>query len=179
MADHMGELDKRDAGFELFDDESVTEVVDLGTLDPGDTKVAIDGRANVTDQERVAGFGDKEGGVFGFGALADVFFDGFFAGFVQGDFSRVVTFESTNFEIGLFDGDILELDPGQLTDPETGLEEELDNRVHADICADSVAEGTILERGENAGRSNLVFGMTDGGGGADGQNTFPNEELEE
>ena len=76
MADHVGELDDRDAGFELFDDESVAEIVDFGTSNACDAEVAVDGSADIADQEGVASLGDKEGSVFGFGAFFDIFFDG-------------------------------------------------------------------------------------------------------
>ena len=80
MADHVGELDDGHAGLELFDHKGVAKIVDFGSGDAGDAEVAIDGRADVADQKGVARFGDEEGGVFGFGATAYVFFDGGFGG---------------------------------------------------------------------------------------------------
>ena len=75
MADHVGELDDRDTGFELFDDESVAQIINLGTSNACDAEVAIDRGSDIADQERVASLGDKEGGIFGFGTTSHVFFD--------------------------------------------------------------------------------------------------------
>ncbi len=80
MAHHMGELDDRYAGLELFYDECVAEIIDLGTFDTGYAEVTIDCSSDVADQEWIAGLGDKEGGVFGFWAFFDIFFDGSFGG---------------------------------------------------------------------------------------------------
>ena len=80
MADHVGELDDRYAGFELLYDECVTEIVDLGTLDACYTKVTVYSSSNVADQKWITSLGDKEGSVFGFWAFFNVFFDSSFGG---------------------------------------------------------------------------------------------------
>ncbi len=75
MADHVRKFDNRHAGLELLDDEGVAEIVNFSPFDTGNAEVAVDGCANVSDQERIASLGDKEGGIFGFGATRDIFFD--------------------------------------------------------------------------------------------------------
>ncbi len=110
MANHVGELNNGDASLELFHDKGVAEVIDLGSFDSGNTEIAVDGGSDVTDQERIARFGNKQGGVFGFGATSHVFFDSRLGGSIEGDFASLVTFEGTNFEIRFFESNILELD---------------------------------------------------------------------
>ena len=121
VADHMGEFDDGDARLELLDDKGVAEVIHLRAFNPRDAEVAIDGGADIANQEGITGLGDEEGGVLGFGALFDVFLDCGFGGRVEGDFTCLVRLISANFEVGFFERDILKLDPGQLADPETGL----------------------------------------------------------
>ena len=75
MTDHVGELYDRHAGFELLYNEGVAEIIDLGPFDASNTEVAIDGGADVTDQERITSLGDKEGSVFGFWATSGIFLD--------------------------------------------------------------------------------------------------------
>lgn len=164
MADHVGELDDGDAGFELFDDKGVAEIVDLGSRNARDAEVTIDGGPDIADQEGVAGFGDKEGGIFGFGATPDVFFDRGFGGIVEGDASRVMGLKGTNFEMRFLQGDVLELETRQLANSEPCLEQELDDAIHTNIVLDGVTKSTVFERGEDTGGGNLVFGMADTGG---------------
>lgn len=179
MADHVGELDDRDSSFQLFDDKGVTEVINLGALDPSDAEVAVDGGSNIADQERIAGLGNKEGGVFGFGTLFDVFLDRGLGGGVERDAPSFVGLVSADFEIGFFECDILELDARQLANAEPGLEEKFDNPVHADVVFNRVAEGTVLERGEDARRSDIIFGMADGGCGTRRYDTLADQVFEE
>ena len=49
MASDFGEVNDRDTVLELFDEEGVAKVIDLGLLDSTDSEVAIDGGANVAD----------------------------------------------------------------------------------------------------------------------------------
>lgn len=49
MANHLGEFDNGNTSLELFDYEGVSEVVDLGVFDTGDSKVTIDSRADIAD----------------------------------------------------------------------------------------------------------------------------------
>lgn len=122
MADHVGELDDRDASLELFHHKSVAEIVDFGAVDAGDAEVAVNGGTNVADQKGVTSFGDKEGSVLGFGSASDIFFDGSFGGSVKRDFPGFVTFEGADFEIGFFERNILKLDPGELANAQPSLE---------------------------------------------------------
>lgn len=72
-------------------------------------------------------------------------------------------FVSADFEGRLLNGDVLELDASELANPETGLEQDLDNGIHADIAFGGVAKRPILEGREDAGRGNLVFGVGNAG----------------
>lgn len=84
-----------------------------------------------------------------------------------------------DLEMGFFQRNILELEAGQFTDPESGLEQQLDDAVHADVVFDTVAERAVLEGGENTGRGDLVFRVGDRGGGTCGHDTFGDQVLEE
>lgn len=90
MTDHVGEFDDGNASLELFDDKSVTEIIDFGSFDAGNAEVAIDGSADVSDQEGIAGFGDKESSVFGPWSFFDVEFDCRLGSFVERNFASVV-----------------------------------------------------------------------------------------
>jgi len=112
VADHFTKINQGYSCLELFDDEGVAEIIDLCSFDPCDAEVAVNGGADVTNQEGIAGFGDKKGGVFGFWSLFDVHLDGFLGGFVQRNATRVVGLEGSDLEGALFQSDVLELDAG-------------------------------------------------------------------
>lgn len=99
MTHHVGELDYGYACLELLDDKGVAQIVDLGPRDARDAEIAVDSRADIADQERIAGFGDKEGRVFGFGTLFDIFFDSSFGGIVERDTAGFVGFVGADFEM--------------------------------------------------------------------------------
>jgi len=179
VSDHFGEVNQRQTGFELFDNEGVAEVVDFGSLDPSDAEVAVDGGSDVADKEGVAGFGDEEGGVLGFGAFFDVGLDRFLGRFVEGDASGVVRFVGSDLEIAFFEGDVLELDASKFADSKTSLKKEFDDGIHANVIAASIAKGAILEGRENSRRSYLIFGVADRVSRGRGDNTLRNEEFEE
>ena len=80
MTNHVRKLDNRHSSFELLDDKGVAKIVYLGSSDPGNAEVAIDGGANIADQEGVTSLRNKEGGIFGFGTTSDIFFNGSFGG---------------------------------------------------------------------------------------------------
>lgn len=178
MADHVGELDDGDTRFELLNHKGVAEIIHFGTFNPGNAEVTIDGGANITDQERVASFSDKEGSILGLGAFAHVFFDGSFGGRIQGDFSGFVTLEGANLEIGFFEGDVLELDSGELANAKTSLEEEFDDAIHPNIVFDGVAQSPILEGGKDTGRSNVILGVANTRGRTNSDRVFADQELE-
>lgn len=89
-----------------------------------------------------------------------------------------MTLISSNFEMIFFDHNILELNCSELADTESCLEEELDDSIHPNIIFDDIAECTILERGEDSGRGDLILGMTDTTGWAAGEVAFGNKILE-
>ena len=99
MSNHVGELDDGNAGLELLDNKGVAEIINFGAFNACDTEVAVIGCADVADQERIPGLGDKEGGIFGLWAFADVFLDRFLAGFIERDFAGIVGFKGTDFEV--------------------------------------------------------------------------------
>ncbi len=80
MANHVGELDNGDTGLELLDDKRVAKIIHFGAFNSRDTEVTIDGGTDIADQEWVTGLCDKEGRVFSFWALTDVFLDRGFGG---------------------------------------------------------------------------------------------------
>lgn len=172
MTDHVGQLDDGDTGFELFDDKGVPEIVDFGSFDPGDTEVAVDGGPDVPNQEGVAGFGDKEGGVLGAWPIFNVDLDCLFGGFVERNLPGVVTFEGSNFEAGLLQSNVLELDPGQFTDPEACLEQDFDYGIHPDVVFGGVAKSTVLKGGEDTGRGDLVLGVAHAASGRGSNYSF-------
>ena len=179
MADHVGELDDVDTSFELFDDKGVAEIVDLGARDTSDAEVAIDGGTDVADQERIASLGDEKSSIFGFGAFFDIFFDGGLGSTIEWNFAGIVTLVGADFEMRLFERDVLKLETGELTDTETSLEKEFNNAIHTDIVFDTVAEGAILKGREDTSRSNFVFGMRDGSGRGGSHTTFTYQIFKE
>ena len=85
----------------------------------------------------------------------------------------------TDLEVRFLERDILELEAGELTDPEAGLEKELDNAIHTHVVTDRVAECAVLERREDAGGGDLVLGVRDRSSRGDGQDVLADEVLEE
>ena len=49
MTDHVRKLNNGDTGLELLDDEGVTEIVDFGARNAGNTEVAVDGGPDIAD----------------------------------------------------------------------------------------------------------------------------------
>lgn len=82
MTDHVGELDYGDSGFELFDDKGMAKIVDFRAFDASNAEVTIDGSADVANEERIAGFSNKKGGIFSFGTTGDIFFNSSFRGVI-------------------------------------------------------------------------------------------------
>jgi len=59
------------------------------------------------------------------------------------------------------------------------LEQKFNNSIHANVGSDGVAKSTVFERGENARRGDFVFGVTNTGGGANGENSHAEQVFEE
>ncbi len=135
----MGELDDGYAGLELFDHKGMAQIVHFGTNNTRNAEVAIDSRADVADQEGIAGLGDEEGGIFGFGALFDVSLDGELGGVVEGDAAGVVRLISTDFEVRFLKRNVLELESSEFADAQTSLEQELDDPIHPHVIFYTVA----------------------------------------
>ncbi len=139
----------------------MAEVVDFGVFNAGDAEVAIDGSANVSNQKRIAGFGNEKGGVAGFGPDFEVVLDGGFGKAVKRNVSGRVRFVSANFEEIFLKIQVLKLNVGQFTDTNSGLKKEFDNGVHTWIFSASIAKGAIFHGRENSGRLDFVFGVFD------------------
>ncbi len=66
-------------------------------------------------------------------------------------------------DVDLFIGsvDIFQIKAGQLTNTNTGLEQEFDNGADAFVTTTSIAKGAVFEFGENSGWGKFDFGMRD------------------
>lgn len=85
MTSQFTDINQGGAGHKLLGDESVAEVVDLGVFDAGELEVAVDARADVPDEERITGFGDKN--ILGstFRSFLEIDFEGGLGGAIKGD----------------------------------------------------------------------------------------------
>lgn len=75
MAHEARDVGEGSAGGELFGDKGVPQVIDLGAFDAGDFEIAVDGGADVTNEEWFTRFGDKDGFFSGFGASSQIGFE--------------------------------------------------------------------------------------------------------
>lgn len=80
MTGELADVNEGSTGHELLGDESVTQVIDFGVLDPGQLEEAVDTGSDVSDEEGVAGFGNED--VFGsaLGTLLEIDFECGFGG---------------------------------------------------------------------------------------------------
>ena len=67
---------------------------------------------------------------------------------------------------------------GQFRDAHPGLKKHLDDGGNAGVGTTGVAQGTIFEFTENSGWFEVVFGVTDGGGGINLDQVLGLEEAE-
>ena len=75
MASELADIDQRGACHELLGDKSVAKVIYLGVFDAGKLEVTVDAASDVSDEERIASFGNED--IFGstFGPLLEVDFE--------------------------------------------------------------------------------------------------------
>ena len=178
MTGEFRNVDKGGASHELLGDKSVAKIVDLGGLDTGESKETVDTGADVTNKKGIAGLGDED--VFGttLGPLDEVGLQSGFGGGIE-----------RNLALGMglvgFDGDFVagevevsHSQVGELGDTHAGLEKEFDNGGDARIGAAGVAKGAILELAEDSRRLQIVFGVTDAGGGIEIDQILTLEEAE-
>ncbi len=123
---------------ELVGDPGVTEVVDGAVINAGELEVAVNGGADIADEELAAIFGDEEVVGFGvFGSDFQPFGNGILGGFVEGDFTAGLRFIRFDDQMVLFN--VGEFEAGQFTDADAGLEEDLDNGRSTEIVAAGIA----------------------------------------
>lgn len=60
MTSEFADIDEGSAGHELLGDEGMAKVIDLGILDTGKHKEAVDAGSDIADEEGVASFGNKD-----------------------------------------------------------------------------------------------------------------------
>lgn len=70
-------------------------------------------------------------------------------------------FVSAYSDIFFVEINVVESEGGEFTDADTALEEKFDNRGDAMVAAASIAEGAVFHFGENPGRGDFVFGVSD------------------
>ena len=178
MTGEFRNVDKGGASHELLGDKGVAKIVDLGGLDTGEGKETVDTGADVTNEEGIAGLGNED--VFGttLGPLDEVGLQSGFGGGIE-----------RNLALGMglvgFDGDFVagevevsHSQVGELGDTHAGLEKEFDNGGDARIGAAGVAKGAVLELAEDSRRLQVVFGVTDAGGGIEIDQILTLEEAE-
>ncbi len=144
MSSDFTELNEGYTSLQLFENEGMAKIIDLGSCDPSNTEVAIDRGSNVSDQERIASFGDEEGSVLGLGTIFDITLDRGLGSFIEGNSSGIVALEGAYFEITLFESNILELDTCEFANPKACLEKEFDDCIHSNIIAGSIPKSAIL-----------------------------------
>ena len=59
MADEFGDYCEGCAAHEVVGDESVSQIIDFGVLNPGEFEVPVDSRPDISDKQRPAGFSDE------------------------------------------------------------------------------------------------------------------------
>ena len=59
MANNLGDNIQGNASFQLINNESIAQVVDIGIFNFGDLKIAVDAVSNISYQKRPTVFGNK------------------------------------------------------------------------------------------------------------------------
>jgi len=80
VANKLADIDERSSGGKLMGNEGMAEVVDFGIFNTGKSKETINTASNVTNQERVTGFGDEDVFGIGFGTVFEIEFESLFSG---------------------------------------------------------------------------------------------------
>ncbi|KKU70984.1 MAG: hypothetical protein UX97_C0015G0008 [Candidatus Beckwithbacteria bacterium GW2011_GWA2_47_25] len=80
MTGKLADINQGSTGHELLGDESVTKIVDFGILDSGQLEEAVDAASDITNEEGITSFGNKD--VFGptFGTFVQIDFECGFGG---------------------------------------------------------------------------------------------------
>jgi len=76
VADVLVNKNRINPVFELVGDKGMAKIVDLGVFDPGFLEIAVNAGTNVSNQQRMTGFGDKQVSVGNSRAEALVVLDG-------------------------------------------------------------------------------------------------------
>ena len=144
MADEFTDKCQRCTGLELMNDESVSQIVDFGIFDAGKFEETVDGCPNIADQEGIAGFGEKESLVIGFGTIFEVVFDSTDGGIGEGDGATIAGFVGADDDSFFLQINIIETKVGKFANAHAGLEEDFDNGGESQIVTAGVAEGAVL-----------------------------------
>src|SRR3989344_3999922 len=162
---------------ELMGDEGVPEVIDFDLFDATFSKVSIYGSADVSNEKRPAGFGNKEVGILDFGTQGKVILERGGGGAVQGDGSGGIVLGRS--DQGLIFFDVFEVEIGQLGDAHAGLKEELQDGGNANIQTDGVPDVFDLVGRQDAGGVDFDFGVGEGRRRVLVKQAFGVEKLEE
>jgi len=130
-------------------DKGMPKIVDFGVFDSGFFEIAVDGGADVANQQGVAGFGDEKMIVLHARADIKVVLQGGSGGFVEGNGPLGVVFEDTDADLVFTQ--VFHTQIGQFADPDAGLEKEFDDGGDPDIQAGGVTQGAVLGLGQNTG----------------------------
>src|SRR3990172_12518324 len=152
------------SGHQVMGDKGMAKIIDFGSFDACDSEVPVNRSPDISDQERPAGFGDKQG--FTLRAVSPCFqivFQRLFSSFVERDIAFCMPFLGGYVELNAFL--ILHREIGKFTDPDTGLEKKLNNGVNAHIAPACIAESPVFNFRQYPGRLDFVLGMLDFYGG--------------
>lgn len=101
MAKDFTEIGDTNARLELESSKGMAKVIDLGGLDIGVSKIAVDYGADVANQERSAGLGDKQVGTRSvLGALGEIVLDGYLGGFGKRNCASGIVFYRSYINFG-------------------------------------------------------------------------------
>lgn len=85
MTDKFADVNQGTTRRKLLGNKGVSKVVDLGIFNAGDVEISVEIRADISDEESIAGFGDENGGVSTLGSGFEVFVKRFFNGLIKRD----------------------------------------------------------------------------------------------
>jgi hypothetical protein len=158
-------------------DPGVTEIVDGSVIYTGEFEVAINGGADVADEKGTTVFGDEQTlGFLGGLANSQPAVNSGFGGFVEGNYAAGLGF--VRFDDQMVSFDVVQLEVGQFTDANAGLEEDFDDSGGTFVAATGVTESAVFGLGEDSGGFVFVLGVFDLVGGIVLNMTMGLEEAE-
>ncbi len=145
MASELTDVNKGGTGHKLLGDEGVAKIVNLGVLDAGEHEEAVDARANISDEERIAGLGNEDVLGAAFRANVQILIKSGFGGRIEGDFAGGVGLVSLDSDLVSSQVEVGHGQVGELGNTHTGLKKQFNNGGNAGVGAAGVAKGAVFE----------------------------------